>query len=59
MASDKRGTCPYCTAVVQIIEGIDQRCMAADGPVTPTVDEITAKEMRLIYRAALKGSKNA
>lgn len=27
-----------------LVESIDQRCMAADGPVTPTVQEMTAAE---------------
>ena len=28
---------------------IDNRCMAADGPVTPTLSEATADELRKLY----------
>lgn len=34
------------------IEGIDNRCMAADGPVTPTLEEARPEELRRIYNAA-------
>lgn len=33
----------------QIIEAVDNRCMAVDGPVTPTLQEMTQKEMSRIY----------
>ena len=41
--------------IVQIIEAVDRRCMAADGPVTQTKDEITAEELKKIYRIAKGG----
>lgn len=33
-----------------IIESVENRCMAADGPVTNTRDEMTDEELRRIYR---------
>ena len=36
----------------QIIEDVDNRCMAADGPVTPTLQEMRQKEITEIYRLA-------
>lgn len=33
----------------ELLEAIDQRCMAADGPVTPTLTEATADELRKLY----------
>lgn len=32
-----------------IIEAVDDRCLAADGPVTPTLREMTVDEIRAIY----------
>lgn len=40
------------TAIKEIIEGIENRCMAADGPVTNTRDEMTDVELQRIYRLA-------
>lgn len=42
--------------ICEIIEGVEGRCMAVDGPVTPTLKEMTEKELRQIYRLA-KGVK--
>lgn len=39
--------------ITQTIEAVDNRCMAADGPVTKTRHEMTDDEMRDIYEAAL------
>lgn len=33
----------------EIIESVDNRCIAADGPVTPTLEEMTQEEMSEIY----------
>jgi hypothetical protein len=33
----------------ELLEAIDNRCMAADGPVTPTLSEATADELRKLY----------
>jgi hypothetical protein len=33
----------------ELLEAIDQRCAAADGPVTPTLQEATADELRKLY----------
>lgn len=33
----------------ELLEAIDQRCAAADGPVTPTLTEATAEELRKLY----------
>lgn len=39
--------------IADIIESVDQRCAAADGPVSDTRHEMTDKEMRRIYRLAI------
>lgn len=38
--------------IAAIIEQVDNRCMAADGPVTPTNEEITLEELKQIYELA-------
>lgn len=38
--------------IAAIIEAVDHRCMAADGPVTPTLREMTQKEISRIYKLA-------
>ena len=38
--------------IVETIEAVDQRCMAVDGPVIPTRQEITDDEMVDIWDAA-------
>lgn len=38
--------------IAQIIEAVDNRAMAADGPVTPTLQEMTQTEMSEIYALA-------
>lgn len=46
-------------AYVDMIHAVENRCMAADGPVTPTHAEITDAELRSVYelaRAALEAS---
>jgi hypothetical protein len=37
--------------IARVLEHVDNRAMEADGPVTPTRDEITDKEFRTIYLA--------
>ena len=37
---------------VEILERVDNRCLAADGPVTPTLREATDGELRILYRLA-------
>jgi hypothetical protein len=39
-------------SIAEIIEDVDNRCMHADGPVTPTLQEMTQKEMSEIYHLA-------
>lgn len=39
--------------IAGIIEDVDDRCMAVDGPVTPTHQEITAAEILGIYLLAV------
>ena len=39
--------------IADIIEKVDLRCMAADGPVTPTLKEMTQEEISKIYELAL------
>jgi hypothetical protein len=36
----------------EILERIDNRCLAADGPVPPTLREATDQELRALYVAA-------
>ena len=43
--------------IAQIIEAVDDRCTAADGPPTPTHKEITLAEVRKIYRLAKTRTK--
>lgn len=38
----------------EILERIDNRCMAADGCVTRTLAEATDTELRMLYRLAKK-----
>ncbi len=38
--------------IAAIVERVDNRCMAADGPVSRTLDEMTDDEMREIYKLA-------
>jgi len=38
--------------VADIIERVDLRCAAADGPVTATLDEMTQDEISRIYALA-------
>ncbi len=38
--------------IAEIIELVDHRAMACDGPVTPTLEEMTQKEISEIYRLA-------
>ena len=38
--------------IAAIIEHVDNRCMAADGPVTPTLQEMTQAEISMIYALA-------
>jgi hypothetical protein len=35
--------------IAELLEAVDDRCMAVDGPVTPTRLEITDKELQRIY----------
>lgn len=42
---------------VDTIHSVEQRCMAADGPVTPTCREITDDELRKAYVAAVNALK--
>lgn len=38
--------------VRSIILSVENRCMAADGPVTPTLEEMTEDELRGIWQAS-------
>jgi hypothetical protein len=38
--------------IARIIEAVDNRCMASDGPVTPTLSEMTQDEISRIYALA-------
>lgn len=39
-------------SIKEIIDGIENRCMAGDGPVTNTRHEMSDEELRRIYRLA-------
>lgn len=41
-----------CRLFIDTIHSVENRCMAADGPVTKTCDEITDDELRAVYDAA-------
>lgn len=41
--------------IARLIEDVDDRCLAADGPVTKTRHEMTDDEMREVYRLAKHG----
>lgn len=41
--------------IAQIIERVDLRCAAVDGPVTPTLQEMTQKELSEIYSLSREG----
>lgn len=43
--------------IQRTLERIDDRCLAVDGPVTPTLQEARPEELRRIYLAALRISK--
>lgn len=38
--------------IAEIIWDVDLRCMAADGPVTPTLDEMRQEEISEVYELA-------
>lgn len=42
--------------IAEIIEHVDDRCMASDGPVARTEDIITGNEIRNIYKLATQDS---
>lgn len=50
--NDRRRLRKAASEICDILEIVDNRCMAADGPVTPTLQEITAEELRRLYKAA-------
>lgn len=41
--------------IARIIEQVDVRCMASDGPVPPTLSEMTQAEISEIYELANDG----
>lgn len=43
------------TGIATIIEDVDQRCLAKDGPVDSTTHEMTDTEMMGIYKLAITG----
>jgi hypothetical protein len=40
--------------IAEIIRAVDNRCAAADGPVTPTLQEMTQDEISNIYALACR-----
>jgi hypothetical protein len=49
---------PFAQRFIDTIHSVEQRCMAADGPVTPTCKEITDDELRALYQAAQQAMKS-
>ena len=43
--------------IASIIENVDLRCTAGDGPVIPTLHEMTQRELSYIYRLAVGNSR--
>lgn len=37
--------------VLSVVESVENRCMAADGDVTPTLQEMTERELRVLWLA--------
>lgn len=52
--AQRRAVKLHAQKIAEVLESIDNRCMAADGPVTPTRDEITGDELRDLYVAATR-----
>ncbi len=50
--ADLTNTSEKLKRIAGIIERVDNRCMAADGPVTPTLQEMTQSEISEIYKLA-------
>ncbi len=48
-----------CAEIVDIIENVERRCEIADGPVTPTLQEMSQSEISRIYKLAQRGSAGA
>lgn len=44
-----------CQEIIDVIERVENRCMAVDGPVTPTTEELSEDELRTIYQSAKRG----
>ena len=44
--------------IKEIIHEIENRCTAADGPVTPTSQEITERDLQRIYALACRKDEN-
>jgi len=49
---------PHSIRFNNIVDAVEARCMAADGPVTPTLQEISEKELAALWRA-VQGMREA
>lgn len=38
--------------IMRLVDRVETRCLAADGPVTPTLQEMTEAELRQLWAAA-------
>lgn len=47
-----------CQLVINVIHTVENRCMAADGPVLPTSEEITEAELKRMYDACKAAIQN-
>lgn len=51
-ARGKKSPMQRLAEIVIIIKNVDNRCMATDGPVTPTLEEMKQSEISKIYKLA-------
>lgn len=49
---------PHSIRFNNIVDAVEARCMAADGPVTPTLQEISEKELAALWRS-VRGMRKA
>lgn len=52
IAEVKDGVRKHAQRIADILETVDNRAMAADGPVTPTLQEINQRELKELYKSA-------
>ncbi len=58
LAWEITGRATQLARIAEIIEHVDVRCMATDGPVTRTLDEMTQAEISAIYALSVGESED-